>query len=117
MLATGPAASAFKIVEIADPEAVAFPGFDQVLIDHAELQLVIDDPRYAAWRTALGAVQGIYLITDTSTGKHYIGKADGSERILQRWTAYARDGHGGTRASRSYATPTRSMLGTSSSAC
>lgn len=93
----GPAASAFKIVEIADPEAVAFPGFDQVLIDHAELQLVIDDPRYAAWRTALGAVQGIYLITDTSTGKHYVGKADGSERILQRWTAYARDGHGGNK--------------------
>ncbi len=93
----GSAAADFQVVEIADPEAVPFPGFDQVLITHTELQLVVEDARYAAWRTALGAVQGIYLITDTSTGKHYVGKADGSERILGRWTAYARDGHGGNK--------------------
>ncbi len=67
----------------------------QVPIDQAELQLVIGDARYAAWRTALGAVQGIYLTTDTSSGKHYVGKADGSERILGRWSGSARDGHGG----------------------
>jgi len=91
----GPAASAFTVVEIADPETVPFPGFDEVLIDHAELQLVIEDARYSTWRTALSAVQGIYLITDTSSGKQYVGKADGSERVLGRWSAYARDGHGG----------------------
>lgn len=96
----GHPAAQFRVVEIADPEAVPFPGFDQVLIDHAKLLLVVDDARYAAWRTALGAVQGIYLITDKSTGKHYVGKADGSERILQRWTAYARDGHGGNKGLR-----------------
>lgn len=38
---------------------------------------------------------GIYLITDTSTGRHYVGKADGNETLLQRWTAYATNGHGG----------------------
>jgi hypothetical protein len=92
---TGTSAAGFPVVEIADPGAVSFPGFDRVLITHGELQDVIKDSRYAAWRTALGSVQGIYLIADTSTGQLYVGKADGSERILGRWAAYGRDGHGG----------------------
>lgn len=100
---TGASASLFPVVEIADPEVVPFPGFDHVLITHAELQAVLEDSRYAAWRTALGAVQGIYLIADTSTGQLYVGKADGGERILGRWTAYARDGHGGNLALRELA--------------
>lgn len=95
--------SNFPVIEIADPEVVPFPGFDQVLISHHELQTVTTDSRYGPWRVALGAVQGIYLIADTSTGKLYVGKADGSERILGRWTAYARDGHGGNVALRELA--------------
>ncbi len=90
-------ASHFKVVEIADPEAVPFPGFDRVLVDRSTLRAIITDARYASWRTALGAVQGIYLITDRGSGKHYVGKADGSDRILGRWSAYARDGHGGNK--------------------
>ncbi|MCM3516578.1 GIY-YIG nuclease family protein [Nocardioides sp. P86] len=96
----GTVASAFPIVEIADPEAVAFPGYDNVLLDLPGLRAMVEDPRYAAWRTALGSVQGIYLITDTSTGKQYVGKADGGERILGRWSTYGRDGHGGNVALR-----------------
>lgn len=38
---------------------------------------------------------GIYLITDLSDGRQYVGKADGDETLLQRWTAYATNGHGG----------------------
>ncbi len=91
------------MIEIADPEVVPFPGFDRVLTTHAVLQSVVQDSRYAAWQTALGAVQGIYLIADTSTGQLYVGKADGGERILGRWTAYARDGHGGNIAMRDLA--------------
>lgn len=56
---------------------------------------MVDDRRYSQWRAALQAVQGIYLIADTSTGKLYVGKADGADRILGRWTAYASNGHGG----------------------
>lgn len=100
---SGSSASAFPLVEVADPEAVPFPGFDRVLVTHAQLRNVIDDSRYAAWRTALESVQGIYLIADTSTGQLYIGKADGGERILGRWTQYARDGHGGNIALRQLA--------------
>ncbi|GGO92892.1 hypothetical protein GCM10011584_30350 [Nocardioides phosphati] len=96
----GEVAAAFPVVEIADPEVVPFPGYDNVLLDRPALREVLEDSRYAAWRTALGSVQGIYLITDTSTGKHYVGKADGSDRLLGRWAEYGRDGHGGNVALR-----------------
>jgi hypothetical protein len=91
----GTSAGRFPIVEIADPLSVPFPGFDNVLLTFEQVQELVEDSRYSAWRTALGAVQGIYLIADSSTGKLYVGKADGGERIFGRWTAYARDGHGG----------------------
>jgi hypothetical protein len=99
----GASAAGFTVVEIADPEIKPFPGYDHVLLPHHELQTIVEDSRYASWRTALGAVQGIYLITDTSTGKQYVGKADGSERLLGRWTSYAKDGHGGNVALRQLA--------------
>jgi hypothetical protein len=95
---TGSRALAFPVVEIADPGVVPFPGFDRVRVSFGELQAVVQDSRYAAWRTALGAVQGIYVISDARSGKLYIGKADGGDRILGRWSAYARDGHGGNVA-------------------
>lgn len=97
---TATSAAAFPVVEIADPEVVLFPGFDRVLITYAELLSVVSDSRYGGWRTALGSVQGVYLIADSSTGQLYVGKADGEERILGRWAAYARDGHGGNVALR-----------------
>lgn len=100
---SGTSAAHLPVVQIADPDAVPFPGFDNVLLTHTELQTVISDPRYATWRTALGSVQGIYLIADTSTGRLYVGKADGSERILGRWTQYAANGHGGNVALRDLA--------------
>lgn len=56
----GPSAAAFPVVEIADPGRVAFPGFDRVLLTYSELQSLVTDWRYADWRTALGAVQGVY---------------------------------------------------------
>lgn len=45
-------------------------------------------------------MQGIYLITDSSNGKKYVGKADGAEGILGRWKVYASDGHGGNHVLR-----------------
>lgn len=53
---------------------------------------------------ALSSVQGIYLIADTSAGRLYVGKADGAERFLGRWSEYARNGHGGNAALRELAT-------------
>ncbi|MCU1367205.1 MAG: putative Excinuclease subunit domain protein, partial [Ilumatobacteraceae bacterium] len=91
----GETAASFPVAEIADPNAVPFPGFDRVLVPYGELLDVVTGSRYIAWQAALSSVQGIYLIADSTTGKLYVGKADGRERILGRWSAYARDGHGG----------------------
>ncbi|BCW36055.1 hypothetical protein StoSoilA2_21110 [Arthrobacter sp. StoSoilA2] len=95
--------SRIPVLEIADRDKVPFPGFDGVLLPYHQLCEMVDDPRYADWRVALSEVQGIYLITDSSNGKQYVGKADGAERILGRWTSYARDGHGGNVALRELA--------------
>jgi hypothetical protein len=43
----------------------------------------------------LSNVKGIYIIVDTLTGKQYVGSAYGDECIWQRWSNYAKDGHGG----------------------
>lgn len=91
----GTTAASYAVMEIADAEPVPFPGFDALTLDYTQLQAVIREHRYATWRTALASVGGIYLITDTRDGRHYVGKADGNENILQRWAAYAANGHGG----------------------
>lgn len=92
---TAVTAASYPVMEIADAQPVRFPGFDALTLDYVQLQAVMREHRYAAWRTALSAVVGIYLITDTRDGRHYVGKADGAENILQRWAAYATNGHGG----------------------
>lgn len=69
-----------------------FPGYDAVKISHDELK-IITGQKIAQWHGALANINGIYLITDTSTGKHYVGKASGDEGIWQRWCDYAKDGH------------------------
>lgn len=91
----GTTAARYPVMEIADAQPVPFPGFDRLVLDHPHLQAVMRDHRYASWRTALASVTGIYLITDTRDGRHYVGKADGAESIRQRWKIYATNGHGG----------------------
>lgn len=101
--ARSPSAARMPVLEIADRDKVHFPGFDGVLLTYHQLRDMVEDPRYADWRAALSEVQGIYLITDSTNGKQYVGKADGAERILGRWMTYARDGHGGNVALRELA--------------
>lgn len=93
-------AANYPVNGIADAEPIPFPGFDRLVLSHVELQAVMRDHGYASWRTALSSVLGIYLITDTRDGRHYVGKADGEESVRQRWHAYATNGHGGNVALR-----------------
>lgn len=88
-------AARYPVIGIADAEPVPFPGFDRLVLSYDQLQAVMREHRYASWRTALSAVAGVYLITDTRDGRQYVGKADGAESIRQRWGAYATNGHGG----------------------
>ena len=96
----GELAESFRVLEIADPQLEPFPGFDNLIVDLPTLGLVIEDARYRDWQTALASVQGVYLITDRNTGRQYVGKADGKERILGRWRSYWKTGHGGNAALR-----------------
>jgi hypothetical protein len=101
--ATSASLTRMPVLEIADGDTVPFPGFDRVLLTYRELREMVEAPRYTHWRVALSEVQGIYLITDSTNGKQYVGKADGAERVLGRWTTYTRDGHGGNIALRELA--------------
>ena len=78
-----------------EPTKVApFPGFMEVSLSYSNLRGLSHDPA-PGWKTALSVVRGIYVITDESVGKLYIGKADGKNGIWGRWMAYAESGHGG----------------------
>lgn len=66
-----------------------FPGYNSVKLSHKDLQRIVnnDEP---SWKNALSNVKGIYVITNKSTGKLYIGSASGNaEGIWQRWSNYA----------------------------
>lgn len=69
-----------------------FPGYDKVNISWDTLKRVLDRD---TWKTALENQKGVYLITDTSNGKKYVGSAYGVNMILGRWRAYVKNGHGG----------------------
>lgn len=85
---------------LADRRSIpSFPGFKQVHLTKPELDLLVKQCP-DAWRSALASVKGIYLISDTATGKLYVGKADGADGIWGRWCTYAKSGHGGNKALR-----------------
>ena len=66
-----------------------FPGYNNVLLTHNDLQLILK-MQAPEWKKALSRVKGVYCITDTSTGKLYIGSASGNAGgIWQRWSEYA----------------------------
>ncbi|CAD5140705.1 GIY-YIG nuclease family protein [Microbacterium sp. Nx66] len=96
----GATAATYPVLEVADAQPPRFPGFDRLIVSYEMLKAVVKERRYAAWQTALSSIVGIYLITDTRDGRHYVGKADGAENILQRWRTYAANGHGGNVALR-----------------
>ncbi len=72
----------------------AFPGYEDIDLSFEELEALVRNDR-PDWKAALGSVKGIYLITDISTGKRYVGSAFGDQGIWSRWCGYIASGHGG----------------------
>jgi hypothetical protein len=70
-----------------------FAGYASVLLTYEQLRHIVRQ-EVTSWRAALKSVAGIYLITDASCGKLYVGSAYGVEGIWGRWAAYAMSGHG-----------------------
>lgn len=69
-----------------------FPGYEKVNISWDEMKRVLEKEN---WKTALQNQKGVYLLTDTSNGKMYVGSAYGENMILGRWSSYINTGHGG----------------------
>jgi hypothetical protein len=70
-----------------------FPGYSSVRINFGELRHIVNSD-LSTWRSALRSVAGVYLVSDTSCGKHYVGSAYGTEGIWGRWRVYSSVGHG-----------------------
>lgn len=73
-----------------------FPGFKSVLLSFQLLKTVIREV-HPSWYAALRNVAGVYLITDKTDGRQYVGSAYGGKGVWQRWSSYARTGHGGNK--------------------
>jgi hypothetical protein len=70
-----------------------FPGYNSVCLHYQELCTIVRE-EIKSWKTALSNVKDVYVIADKSTGKLYVGKADGEKGIWQRWIDYTKNGHG-----------------------
>ena len=72
-----------------------FPGYENVRLSYPQLKTIIDR-QLPGWIAALQNQKAVYLITDTNTGKLYVGSATSQYgMLLQRWSNYISDGHGG----------------------
>lgn len=72
-----------------------FPGYENVRLSYPLLKTIVDR-QLPGWVDALKNQKAVYLITDTKTGKMYVGSATSQTgMLLQRWSSYAADGHGG----------------------
>jgi len=74
-----------------------FTDYFDFILDFKELQEIVSN-QYKDWKRMLSATKGIYLISDTKTGKLYVGSAYGEEGIWGRWKAYvSTKGHGNNK--------------------
>lgn len=75
-----------------------FPGYENVRLSYPLLKNIVDR-QLPGWVDALRNQKAVYLITDTKTGKLYVGSATSQTgMLLQRWSNYVADGHGGNEA-------------------
>lgn len=74
-----------------------FPGYDNVCLSYSQLKRIVESGK-TDWKAALENQKAVYVITDTKTGKLYVGSATGEGgMLLQRWKDYAHNGHGGNK--------------------
>ena len=71
-----------------------FTDYSDFILNFDELREIVTN-EYSDWKKMLSATKGIYLISDTKTGKLYVGSAYGEEGIWGRWCKYvSTNGHG-----------------------
>lgn len=92
--------SVAKVIEILpkEYEKIKFEGLDKIHLKYSELKLILNNEKYSDYRSALLSVKGVYCLTDTKTGKLYIGSAYGENGVAQRWNDYLNTKTGGNKA-------------------
>lgn len=74
-----------------------FQGYDNVRLSYKQLRTIVYNNNQQ-WVNALSNLRAVYLITDLSSGKQYIGSATAEDgMLLARWTSYIENGHGGNK--------------------
>jgi len=74
-----------------------FTDYFDFILDFRQLSEIVNN-QYSDWKRMLSVTKGIYLISDTRTGKLYVGSAYGDEGIWGRWVSYvATRGHGNNK--------------------
>lgn len=78
---------------------ISFVSYDKTMLSFDALrEIVFNKAAHKEWENRLSAVAGVYLITDTKTGRHYVGSASGEQGgIWGRWSEYAHTKHGGNK--------------------
>ena len=74
-----------------------FEGYDKVHLSFDKLSDILNGNIMPTYFEALSKIKGIYCLTDTNTGKLYIGSATGEEGIKQRWGNYFSTKDGGNK--------------------
>lgn len=74
-----------------------FTDYSDFILDFHELKEIVNN-QYSDWKKMLSITKGIYLISDTNSGKLYVGSAYGEEGIWGRWCKYiSTNGHGNNK--------------------
>lgn len=86
------------IVSLQPDEKKVFSGYEDLILTFDQLKDIVENPSiYAAWHTALSAVNAIYLIVDRENGRQYVGSAYGEGGLLGRWSCYVKTHHGNNK--------------------
>lgn len=75
---------------------VDFSGYTNTRLSKTQLDVIVTHA-HPSWKSALSSVAGVYVISDTKSGRLYVGSATGTRGIWGRWCEYSSTGHGGNR--------------------
>lgn len=74
-----------------------FPGYENVSLSYSDLETIING-NYPSYKNALEHQQAVYVLTDKSTGKLYVGSATSKDKmLLARWKGYITTFHNGNK--------------------
>lgn len=73
-----------------------FISYDKINHSFESMDIVIRN-ELNDWKVALSNVYGVYLLSDTNTGKQYVGSAYGTQGIWGRWSDYIYGYHGNNK--------------------